>query len=437
MDSKIKTIITNINNSPNAFFAVRAVKDVLLSNGFAELKENNVWKIKDGGKYFVARNDSSLIAFHMAKEIENYHFQIVSSHLDSPCFRIKENAEIEVKGKYLQLNTEGYGGMICGTWLDRPLSIAGRVVIKNNGKLQSRYIDFKKDMVIIPSLAIHMNRKVNEDQSFNKQIDMLPLFGDSESKKGDLKKLIASELNVTDEDIISTELYLYNNQSASVWGTHSEFISSPRLDDLEGAFSSLEAFISTTPNNGINVLACFDNEEVGSTTKQGAASTFLRDTLRRINTCLEKTKEDYYIALANSFMISLDNAHAVHPNHPEKTDATNCAYLNEGIVIKTHSGQKYTTDSVSMALFEEICKKAEVPYQLFFNRSDELGGSTLGNISSSQVSVNCVDIGLPQLAMHSSYETAGTKDISYLIKALSAFYDTTIYKNAEGDIELG
>lgn len=434
--SNIKKIINEITQSPNAFFAVETIKEALNSAGFSELKETDDWNVTPGGKYYVTRNNSSIIAFHLASDLSDYHFQITASHLDSPCFRIKENAEIEVKGKYLQLNTEGYGGMILSTWMDRPLSIAGRVVVKSDNKIQSRFIDFKKDMALIPNLAIHMNRKVNEGQALNKQVDMLPLFGDGSANPGDFKKLLASELCVNEDDILGTELFLYNNQAPTIWGNNDEFISAPRLDDLECAFSSLEAFISSSPKSAINVLACFDNEEVGSGTKQGADSTLLRDTLRRINNCLQKSKEEYYKALAQSFMISCDNAHAVHPNHPEKTDATNCTYINEGIVIKSHSGQKYTTDALSMAVFKEICAKNNIPCQIFFNRSDEQGGSTLGNISSSQVSLSCVDIGLSQLAMHSAFETAGTKDIEYLINALSTFYSSNIKKADEGSIEI-
>lgn len=434
MLNSTEKLINLISKSPNAFFATNSIKDTLFADGFTELKESDSWDIKAGGKYFVTRNNSSIIAFNLPKDLTDYHFQIAASHSDSPCFRVKENSEISVNDKYIKLNTEGYGGMLCSTWFDRPLSVAGRVVVNEDGMLKSVLVDLKEDTLVIPSLAIHMNRKANEEQSYNKQIDMLPLFGDSECKKNDFTKAIAKKISVKPEDIISTELYIYNNQTPSVWGSNKEFISAPRLDDLECAFASLEGFIGSVPKKCINVYACFDNEEVGSLTKQGASSTFLRDTLRRVNNCLNKSKEEYYIALSKSFMLSCDNAHAVHPNHPEKTDQNNCTYINEGIVIKNHSGQKYTTDALSMAIAKELCSKAAAPYQIFFNRSDEAGGSTLGNISMNQVSIACADIGLPQLAMHSAYETAGVKDYEYMINLLETLYSVNISYSPDGRV---
>ena len=341
---------------------------------------------------------------------------------------IKENAQIEVKGKYTQLNTEGYGGMICSTWFDRPLSVAGRVIVKEKDHFITKLINMDRDLVLIPSVAIHMNRAVNDGYAFNKQVDMLPLFGGAGIKKGDFKKLAAKAADVPEESVYGSDLYLYNRQEPSVWGAQEEFISSPHLDDLQCAYATLKGFLEGQHEKNVNVYACFDNEEVGSGTKQGAGSTFLYDVLRRINRCLERPEEDYYRAVAGSFMLSADNAHAVHPNHPEKTDAENCVYMNEGIVIKSHAGQKYTSDAVSIALFRDLCEKAGVPVQYFANRSDEAGGSTLGNISAGKVSLNAVDIGLPQLAMHSAYETAGIRDTCYLTKAAKQFYSTHFYE---------
>ena len=257
---------------------------------------------------------------------------------------------------------------------------------------------------------------------------MLPLFGGAGIKKGDFKKLVAKAADVPEESVYGSDLYLYNRQEPSVWGAQEEFISSPHLDDLQCAYATLKGFLEGQHEKNVNVYACFDNEEVGSGTKQGAGSTFLYDVLRRINRCLERPEEDYYRAVAGSFMLSADNAHAVHPNHPEKTDAENCVYMNEGIVIKSHAGQKYTSDAVSIALFRDLCEKAGVPVQYFANRSDEAGGSTLGNISAGKVSLNAVDIGLPQLAMHSAYETAGIRDTCYLTKAAKQFYSTHFYE---------
>jgi Aspartyl aminopeptidase len=417
-------LLTFLQKSPTAFHAIENMKEELINDGYTELLEGRHWDIKVGGKYFVTRNNSSIIALNIGTKLDHYSFNIAASHSDYPTFKIKENAEIEVKGKYTQLNTEGYGGMLCATWFDRPLSIAGRVLVKNNNHFITKLLNIDRDLVMIPNVAIHMNRTVNDGYAYNNQIDMLPLFGGSNTKMGDLKKLIAKELNVDEKDIYGSDLYLYSRIAPSIWGANEEFISSQHLDDLQCGFTSLKGFLRGYNAQSINVLACFDNEEVGSQTKQGAGSTFLYDVLKRINISLGKTEEDYYRALAASFMLSADNAHAVHPNHPEKTDVSNCVYMNEGIVIKSHAGQKYTSDGVSIAVFKGLCENADVPVQFFANRSDAVGGSTLGNIAMAQVSVNSVDIGLPQLAMHSSYETAGIKDTYYMIKAMEEFFNS-------------
>ncbi len=419
-------MLSFLQKSPSAFHAVDNIKNELKKENYEELLEGQNWNIKPGGKYFVTRNNSSIIALNLGKNLDHYGFNVVASHTDYPTFKIKENAEIEVKGKYTQLNTEGYGGMLCATWFDRPLSIAGRVIVKEGNQFVTKLINIDRDLVLIPNMAIHMNRAVNEGYAYNKQIDMLPLFGGQDCKPGDFNKLIAKEMNVSVDDIYGSDLYLYNRTAPSIWGANEEFISSQHLDDLQCGFTSLKGFLKGYNDESINVLACFDNEEVGSGTKQGAGSTFLYDVLRRVNNALGKTEEDYYCALASSFMLSADNAHAVHPNHPGKTDVANCVYMNEGIVVKSHAGQKYTSDAISIAIFKDICKRAGVPVQFFANRSDEAGGSTLGNIAMAQVSMNSVDIGLPQLGMHSTYETAGVKDTYYMIKAVEEFYNSHI-----------
>lgn len=411
-----------IRKSPTAFHAVDSIKEILNKSGFCELNPAKAYEIKEYGKYYVTRNSSSIIAFTIGDCSDNYCFRMAASHSDSPCFKIKENAEVRVKDKYTMLNTEGYGGMLLAPWLDRPLSIAGRVIVRDGEGIFEKHICFERDMLIIPNLAIHMNRKINDGYAYNKQVDMMPMFGGKDTEPGAFKKLIAKEAGVDVDDILGSDLFLYDRTPSSVWGANDEFISSPRLDDLECAYASLQGFIDADCNTGINVYACFDNEEVGSTSGQGAASTFLADTLKRINLSLDKSEEDYMCAMENSFMLSCDNAHAVHPNHPEKTDSTNAVYMNEGVVIKSNANQKYTSDAFSIAKFRMICDKAGVPYQFYANRSDEPGGSTLGNISMTQVSVKAIDIGLPQLAMHSPYETAGSKDVEYMIDACKAFF---------------
>lgn len=413
-----------IKSSPTAFHAVRTIKSMLDENGFTQLFEEKEWSPVPGGKYYVIRNCSSIIAVSVGSCLQNPSFQITASHSDSPSFKVKENAVLEVRGKYSRLNTEGYGGMICSTWLDRPLSLAGRAVVRNGSRFESRLFNIDRDLLLIPNVAIHMNRSVNEGTSFNKQTDMLPLISSSVLSEKDYRKLIADELGVLPEQLCGSDTFLYCRSVPAVWGTDHEFLSAPRLDDLQCAFSSLLGFLNGKNENNINVYACLDNEEVGSSTRQGAASTFLPDVLGRISQAICRGPEGYCRAASSGFMLSCDNAHAVHPNHPEKTDESNCVYLNDGIVLKSHAGQKYTSDAVGIAAFREICRRSDAPVQSFANRSDAAGGSTLGNIAMAQISMCCVDIGLPQLAMHSAYETAGVKDTGFMIRALSEFYSS-------------
>lgn len=426
----VKQLFKFIENSPSCFHAIKTITEELKNEGFVEIKEKDTWQIEKGKKYYVTRNLSSVIAFKIPQN-DFKSFNIVASHSDSPTFKIKANAEIEVKNKYVKLNTEKYGGMICSTWFDRPLSIAGRILVKENNAVKTHLVNIDKDLVIIPNLAIHMNREVNDGYTYNAQIDMLPLYGDN-SSKGSLMKTIAKEAEVEEESILDTDLFLYNRMNGTKIGSNEEYISSPRLDDLECAFTSLSAFLSENTSNSASVYCVFDNEEVGSGTKQGADSTFLYDVLRRINISLGKTEEDYYRLISSSFMVSADNAHALHPNYTDKSDLTNKVYMNDGIVIKYNANQKYTTDAVSASIFKTICDSVDVPYQTFTNRSDILGGSTLGNISNAHVSLNTIDIGLAQLAMHSTYETAGAKDVTYMIDAIKAFYNTSIEQVEDG-----
>lgn len=345
----------------------------------------------------------------------------MASHSDSPCFKIKENPEMTVENKYVKLNVERYGGMICAPWFDRPLSVAGRIIVKEGGKLVTKLVDVDRDLLMIPNLAIHMNREVNNGYQYNAQKDLLPLYGDIASKDT-FMKTVAQAAGVEEEAILGHDLFVYNREKGSVWGANEEYVSIGRLDDLQCAFSSLKGFLAGEKKEYVAVHCVLDNEEVGSETKQGAASTFLYDVLVRMNQALGQDYEDYLRGLADSFMVSADNAHAVHPNYADKADPVNRPYLNEGIVIKYSANQKYCTDGVSAAMFKDLCHQADVPFQTFTNRSDILGGSTLGNISNTKVALNAVDIGLPQLAMHSPYETVGVKDTEYLIKAAAKLF---------------
>lgn len=421
-----REVLNFIEHSPSCFHAVEQLSQMLDQAGYQRLKECDGWTLEQGGKYYVTRNGSSIIAFHVGQQLDNYHFQITASHSDSPSYKVKEKAELKGKGGYLQLNTEGYGGMICSSWLDRPLSLAGRVLVRQGNVVETRLLNIDRDLLLIPNVAIHMNREVNSGMKYNQQVDMLPLFSAGECGENSYYELIAQELGVKPEEIVGCDLYLYPRVAPSLWGAREEFISSPRLDDLQCAYTSMKALVDSHNPHGVNVCCCFDNEEVGSGTKQGALSTFLRDVLQRLHAALGHAPEDYFRAVAKSFMVSCDNAHAVHPNHPEKTDGENCVYLNQGIVVKFSANQKYTTDGISAAIFMQLCKDAQVPVQTFANRSDMAGGSTLGNLSTQQVSLHTVDVGLPQLAMHSTYETAGVKDSAYMVQALTAFYNTDL-----------
>ena len=433
-ETATRSMMDFIAESPSCYHVIRNLSQMLLDEGFVALRENEIWHLEEGGKYFVTRNGSSLIAFCTPKA-DFTNFQITASHSDSPSFKIKEHEEMLVDGHYVELNAEKYGGMIYAPWFDRPLSVAGRVVVKNGNSLESRLVNIDRDLLMLPNVAIHMNRKINEGYEYHAQKDMIPLFGE-ETAKGTFMKLIAENISADPSDIVTSDLFLYNRMPGTIWGANGEFCSSPKLDDLQCAYTTMQGFLAGTNPDSVTVCCVFDNEEVGSLTKQGAYSTMLADTLERINSCFGRTREQYLCAVAASFMLSADNAHAVHPHHLDKADPTNRPYMNHGPVVKFNANQKYTTDAISGAIFRSICERAGVPCQTYINHSDVPGGSTLGNLSNVQVSLNCADIGLAQLAMHSPYETAGVRDSWYMIRAIQEFYQTHIAATGDGSWQL-
>lgn len=419
-DDISRDLIHFIAKSPSTFHAVRDIKAALLYAGFTEIREEDTWQIEKGGKYVVTRNGSALMAFTVPQEgAEAFH--ITASHCDSPTFKIKENPEI-ADGPYVKLNVEGYGGMIMSTWLDRPLSVAGRLLVTENGHLAEKLVAIDGTMLVIPSVAIHMDRSVNQHKEWKVQKDMLPLYGMTGAKTP-FMDVIAAAAKVKAEDILAHDLILYSRVPGTIWGEEREFISSPKLDDLQCAFACFRGFTQGQKEKYISVYALFDNEEVGSATSQGAGSTFLANTLERLAHSLGYSYDETMAMIARSFMISADNAHSVHPNHPEYADPVNRPVINGGIVIKYSAAQKYATNAFSAAYFKKLCKDHDIPTQTFTNHSDNPGGSTLGNISNTVIAMPTVDIGLPQLAMHSSYETAGVKDTAYLVDAVTKFYE--------------
>lgn len=424
-----KDLTEFIYNSPSQFHAAREIVNVLEQNGFEKLNLGDNWSLETQGKYYCVKNSSAVVAFVVGKgNVEEHGFKLVGAHTDAPTFRIKPNPEITVENKYLKLNTEVYGGPILNTWFDRPLSIAGRVAIKTDNPLKPReeLVDLKKPVAVIPNLAIHMNREVNKGVNINPQTDTLPLvsmISKGFEKDNHLLKTVAESIDVNVEDIIDFDLFLYSTDKGSLIGLNEEFISCSKLDDLAMVHAGLYGIVDSAVGNATNVLACFDNEEVGSTTKQGAASPFLRAVLERIVLSLEKDKEDYYRALSNSFMISADMAHALHPNFTGKNDLTSKPVINGGPVIKIAANQAYTSDSMSAAVYESICRKVNVPVQRFVNRSDERGGSTIGPISTTQLDIPSVDIGNPILAMHSIRELGGVLDHYYVYSSFKGFYE--------------
>lgn len=417
MEKYVNELLNFIESSVSVYHNIHLIKAILKNFNYIELAENKEWNLEPNKSYFVVRGGASIITFKVPCTQEG--FMIVASHNDSPSFKVKPNGELN-SGSYKKLNTEPYGGMLISTWFDRPLGIAGRVFVKTKEGVDTRLVNLSGHNVVIPSLAAHLK---GNNLELNLQNDLLPVVGltnESNSFMNQLKKVsIFSE----DEEILSHDLFLYNKEKGCVAGFDNELIISPKLDDLECVFASLEAFLEAKPESNISVCAIFDNEEVGSGSNHGAASTFLTDVLERICDELNLNK---YVMYQNSMLVSADNAHAVHPAHPEKSDPTNNVHLNKGIVIKYHSSLSYTTDGISAGIFKAICDKAEVSYQDYTNRSDLRGGSTLGRIQLEKLSIKALDIGLAQLAMHSSNEVAGSKDLKDMVKALKEFYQTKI-----------
>ena len=427
---KTQELIDFIKKSPSCYHVIHNIAAELEEAGYEQLNEAKEWTLHKGGRYFVTRNQSSMIAFTLPEDTMG-GFLICASHSDSPTFKLKSNYEMTVDDRYLKLNVEKYGGMICSTWLDRPLSVAGRVVVNRGDGIESVLVNLDRDLCLIPNLAIHMNRQINEGYAYNAQKDMLPLLGEG-TAKGKLKELLAETAGVEEEALLGYDLFLYLREDGRIWGAEQEFYSSPKIDDLQCAFASKEAFLQAENTGMSKVLAIFDNEEVGSGTKQGAKSTFLSDVLARIQEGLSLTKGESIRQIASSMMLSADNGHALHPNHTDKADPTNAPRLNGGVLIKYNANQKYTTDGIAEALFKKLLQKEEISYQEYTNRSDIAGGSTLGNLSNEKISLNTVDMGAAQLAMHSAYETGGTKDTVSLMEGIRAFYESRIQMEEDG-----
>ena len=425
-----RRLLAFLDASPSCYHAAANVAEALLKAGYTRLYEGEPWQLTEGGRYFVLRGGASVIAFRVPRR-DFRGFMIAAGHSDSPTFKMRETAEIPAAGGCLRLSVEPYGGMVMRSWLDRPLSVAGRVVVREAGRLAARLVNVDRDLLVIPSVAIHMDREVNKGTALKANVDMLPLFGMGK-EPGAFRRLIAEEAGAAEENLISTDLFLYPRQAATLTGAAEEFVASPRLDDLQCVFGCLEGFLTAKDGESVPVLAVFHNEEVGSGTRQGADSTFLTDVLRRVSNAMGRTEEEYRAAVANSFLVSADNAHAIHPNHPEYADGREFPVLNGGVVVKYNAAQRYTTDGVSDAVFRQVCREAGVPVQRYSNRADLPGGSTLGNISTAHLSVHSVDIGLPQLAMHAAYEVAGAKDTAYLAQAMTAYFGKSFRSGPDG-----
>ena len=425
MDNCVRGLMDFLDASPSVFHAVANLENTLKEAGYTCLPESADWALVPGGKYYTTRGGAAVIAFRIP-EGSPKGFMLSASHADRPCFKVKENAELT--GKYTRLAVERYGGMLMAPWLDRPLSIAGRVLVETENGVQTKLVNLDKDLLLIPNVAIHMNRSANEGYKWNPAVDLLPLMGGKDA---------AGKLNALLEEaaggkVLGHDLYLYIRQKAGVWGLEEEYVSAQALDDLACAWGCAQGFLKAEKSEAISVLCVFDSEEVGSSSLQGADSDLLTHVLQRICAALNLNLARMQ---SQSLMISADNAHALHPNHPEFADANNAPVVNGGLVLKFNANQRYTTDGASAALFRKICGKAEVPVQTYCNRADLMGGSTLGNISVTHASVLSADIGLPQLAMHSCYETAGVKDVAYLEEAMAAFYGSSL-EIADGNYTL-
>ena len=426
-----RRLLDFLDASPSCYHAVDNLARRLEAEGYERLREVEPWTLRTGGKYYVVRGDSSLAAFRVPGGVPA-GFMLAAAHSDSPTYKVREEAEVLSAGNCVRLAVEPYGGMIARSWLDRPLSVAGRLVVRREGGIATQLVNVDRDLLVIPSVAIHLDREVNQGTALKANTDLLPLLGCG-TERGRFRALLAEAAGVPKEDILSTELFLYPKAAAVLLGAEGEFVASPRLDDLQCVFGCLEGFLAAKEGGSVPVLCVFNNEEVGSGTRQGADSTFLTDVLERISTALGR---DWRLMAVNSFLVSADNAHAVHPAHPELSDGAERPVLNGGVVLKYNAGQKYTTDAVSGAVFREVCRAADVPVQRYSNRADLPGGSTLGNISSAHLSIPSVDIGLPQLAMHAAYEVAGSRDTALLVRAMAEYFSRSFRYLPDGSIQL-
>ena len=426
-----RRLLDFLDGSPSCYHAVDNLARRLEAEGYERLREAQPWTLQSGGKYYVVRGDSTLAAFRIPAG-SPAGFMLAAAHSDSPSYKVREVAETLSAGGCVRLAVEPYGGMIARSWLDRPLSVAGRLVVRQEGGIATRLVNVDRDLLVIPSVAIHLDREVNKGTALKANTDLLPLFGCG-TQTGRFRVLLAEAAQVREEDILSTELFLYPRTPGTVLGAEGEFIAAPRLDDLQCVFACLEGFLAAGESGSVPVLCVFNNEEVGSGTRQGADSTFLTDVLERVSAALGR---DWRTMAANSFLVSADNAHAVHPAHPELSDGAERPVLNGGVVLKYNANQKYTTDAVSGAVFREVCRMAGVPVQRYSNRADLPGGSTLGNISSAHLSIPTVDIGLPQLAMHAAYEVAGSRDTELLIRAMKEYFTHSFRYLPDGSIQL-
>ena len=426
-----RRLLDFLDASPSCYHAVDNLARRLEAEGYERLREAEPWTLRTGGKYYVVRGDSSLAAFRVPGGVPA-GFMLAAAHSDSPTYKVREEAEVLSAGNCVRLAVEPYGGMIARSWLDRPLSVAGRLVVRREGGIATQLVNVDRDLLVIPSVAIHLDREVNQGTALKANTDLLPLLGCG-TERGRFRSLLAEAAGVPEEDILSTELFLYPRAAAVLLGAEGEFVASPRLDDLQCVFGCLEGFLAAKEGGSVPVLCVFNNEEVGSGTRQGADSTFLTDVLERISTALGR---DWRLMAVNSFLVSADNAHAVHPAHPELSDGAERPVLNGGVVLKYNAGQKYTTDAVSGAVFREVCRAADVPVQRYSNRADLPGGSTLGNISSAHLSIPSVDIGLPQLAMHAAYEVAGSRDTALLVRAMAEYFSRSFRYLPDGSIQL-
>lgn len=423
----VNELLSFIDQSPSMFHAATALTNILDAHDFEHLNGTDAWSLREGGKYYITANNSAVLAFCVhSTDVEASGFRIVGAHTDVPGFRIKPNPQMTTDS-YIKLNTEVYGGPILNTWLDRPLSVAGRVALKSDNPLRPclRLVDMEKPLLIIPNLAIHMNRNVNDGVALNKQKETLPVLGYiKEQVPSDiLINQVAEKLGVAPTDILDMDLFLYPTEKSCTVGLDDAFLSAPRLDDLSMVYSGLHALLHSTSTTGITMLAAFDNEEVGSMTKQGAHSPLLATTLERICVALGKSREAFFRATEQSFLISADVAHLLHPNYPEKSDPTNKVLPGKGPAIKMSANCSYTTDSDSFGVFANLCQTNAIPYQIFVNRSDERGGSTIGPVSTSHIAIRAVDIGTPMLSMHSARELMAADDFIYTTQAMQAFFN--------------